>query len=242
MRQIRAYCLSVVVVGGAVGNARRARPGAGPAGRDRRPAGERITDGALVCIARWGMAKTTLDDIARQAGCSRATIYRLFPGGKRAVLLATGEAELERLLAELAVDLEASTTLEELLVVGITHSVSALRGHPALQYLIDHEPGVVLAHVSFDALDPLLAVATAFGQPYLSRYLDPATAAATAEWVTRVIVSYGIVPCHDLADPVVATRFVQTFVLPGLVPTRPASPPPDRSTPDPRPPDLHLPI
>ncbi|MEA2588672.1 MAG: hypothetical protein QOH66_1599, partial [Actinomycetota bacterium] len=47
---------------------------------------QRVIDAALRCIARWGIAKTTLDDIAREASCSRATIYRLFPGGKDALL------------------------------------------------------------------------------------------------------------------------------------------------------------
>ena len=162
------------------------------------------------------------------------------------MLLATGEAELRRLLAELAVALEATTSLEELLVVGITRSVAAIRNHEALQYLIDHEPGEVLAHVSFDALDPLLAVATAFGQPYLSRYLDPATAAATAEWMTRVIVSYGIVPVprpgrsrggHPLRADLRAPRAGPGLAHPlrrltGPRPTRPPARPP------PAPPDL----
>ena len=182
----------------------------------RQPAAQRITAGALVCIARWGMAKTTLDDIAREAGCSRATIYRLYPGGKQAVLLATGEAELARILHELSGALDRTRTLSELLVVAVCESVRAIRHHPALQYLIEHEPGEVLAHVSFDELDPLLEVATAFGTPYLARHLDPLTAATTAEWVTRLIVSYGIEPAHDLTDPQVATRLVETFVLPGL--------------------------
>ncbi len=182
----------------------------------RPPAAQRITAGALVCIARWGMAKTTLDDIAREAGCSRATIYRLFPGGKRAVLDATGEVELARILHELSVSLERTETLDDLLVVAISESVRAIRRHPALQYLIEHEPGEVLAHVSFDELDPLLAVATAFGTPYLARYVDPATAAATAEWVTRLIVSYGIEPCRQLDDPALARTLVETFILPGL--------------------------
>ena len=92
MRQSRAYCLGVAVVG-------EARPSEVADARPARlPAASRITAGALACIARWGMAKTTLDDIAREAGCSRATIYRLFPGGKRAVLDATGEVELARIL------------------------------------------------------------------------------------------------------------------------------------------------
>jgi AcrR family transcriptional regulator len=42
---------------------------------------ERVLDAAKVCIERWGMAKITIDDIANEAGVSRATLYRLFPGG-----------------------------------------------------------------------------------------------------------------------------------------------------------------
>ncbi|MGH9301919.1 MAG: TetR/AcrR family transcriptional regulator, partial [Acidimicrobiales bacterium] len=49
---------------------------------------ERIMDSALECGSRWGVAKTSLDDVARQAGCSRATIYRLFPGGKASLVQA----------------------------------------------------------------------------------------------------------------------------------------------------------
>jgi AcrR family transcriptional regulator len=187
-----------------------------PSGR-RAPAADRITAGALRCVARWGVAKTTLDDIAREAGCSRATIYRLFPGGKRAVLLASADAEVHRVLGELAERLEGAESLEQLMVVAIVSSVEAIRSHDALQYLICHEPGEVLAHVAFGALDPLLALATAFGQPYLERHLDAEAAAATAEWVTRLIVAYALEPDDiDLRDPQVAARIVETFVLPGL--------------------------
>ena len=41
---------------------------------------DRILDAALACIARVGVGKTTLDDVAREAGCARATVYRCFPG------------------------------------------------------------------------------------------------------------------------------------------------------------------
>ena len=42
----------------------------------------RVLDAAKRCWERWGMAKVTVDDIAAEAGISRATLYRLFPGGK----------------------------------------------------------------------------------------------------------------------------------------------------------------
>ena len=41
----------------------------------------RIVEAMIDCISRWGVAKTTADDIARAAGISRATLYRVFPGG-----------------------------------------------------------------------------------------------------------------------------------------------------------------
>ena len=54
----------------------------------------RVLEGAYECIARRGMAKTTVDDVAAASGVSRATIYRLFPGGKEEVLLGTAGQSL----------------------------------------------------------------------------------------------------------------------------------------------------
>jgi len=178
---------------------------------------ERVIAGTLRCVARWGVAKTTLDDIAREAGCSRATVYRAFPGGKSAVMDATGEAEVRRLLVDLAIALDGCDTLEELLTVAIVESVRAVRANDALQYLLVHEPEHLLVHISFDALDPLLAVATDFGAPYLERFVDPRTAREGAEWIARLVVSSVIGPCPiDLGDRVVVAAFVDTYVLPGL--------------------------
>src|ERR1700682_4115188 len=78
-----------------------------------------IAEAALGCIGRWGTAKTTLDDVARQAGCSRATVYRMFPGGKDAVLDAVARAEVDRFFVAIAARLETAKSLEELLVAGM---------------------------------------------------------------------------------------------------------------------------
>ena len=42
---------------------------------------ERLLQATYACVARWGLAKTTVEDAAREAGVSRATVYRYFPGG-----------------------------------------------------------------------------------------------------------------------------------------------------------------
>ena len=65
------------------------------------------------------MAKTTVDDIAREAGFSRATLYRTFPGGKDAVVAAMVETEVARLFSSLAVVMGEATDLEDVLVAGM---------------------------------------------------------------------------------------------------------------------------
>ena len=57
---------------------------------------DRVLDAALVCVARVGLGKTTLDDVAREAGCARATVYRCFPG-KQALFTAVLEREVTAL-------------------------------------------------------------------------------------------------------------------------------------------------
>jgi len=185
------------------------------------PLVERVIDATLRCVARWGVAKTTLDDIAREASCSRATIYRAFPGGKDSVLFATGEREIRRFLDDLAGQLEPLDTVEDLVATTLVAAARAIRTHEALGYLLEHEPGVVLRHAAFDGLDPLLTLAREFGAPELERFLSPEAAQATAEWTARVVLAH-VLECQrfDLTNPDDAHRLVSTYLLPGLTADR----------------------
>src|ERR1043166_6867507 len=74
----------------------------------------KVVDGALRAIARFGLAKLTVDDVAREAGISRATLYRYFPG-RGVVLAAVVQSETERLQRGLDEALCDTTTLAEAL-------------------------------------------------------------------------------------------------------------------------------
>jgi len=185
-------------------------------------AADSITDAALACFARWGVAKTTLDDIAREARCSRATVYRLFPGGKDVVVEAVAGRELVRFFADLSAELDrAAGDLESLLITGITYTTRAIRAHDALQFVLAHEPEVILPLVAFDRCDLVLAQAAAFCEPWLAPHLGAEWAARAGEWLTRMVLSYTLVPSDgfDLAREDDARRFVHCFVLPGLTAT-----------------------
>jgi AcrR family transcriptional regulator len=186
--------------------------------RPAQPVRERVIDGALRCIASRGAAGTTLDDVARRAGCSRATVYRAFPGGRDAVLAAVVDADVRRFFNAVAVHMEAPEELEDVLVAGMVCAATELLGHHALSYLRDHEPELVLAPLAFARLDEVLALSCAHTAPLLSRFLDPKESTRVAEWAARIVVSYLVCPAEgfDLTDESDVRRLVQTFVLPGV--------------------------
>jgi len=205
---------------------------AAPAARDLAPpppqpgsAAERIIDATLRCIARWGLAKTTLDDVAREAGIGRATLYRLFPGGRDALFDAVVAAEAGRFFARLDASLRDVDSLEDLLVTAVVEAGETLGSHPALQFLCAHEPEAILPHLAFQQLDSLLRWVSALAAPYLAPWLpgrDPEASARGAEWVARIVLSYLVAPSPavDLCDPASVRHLICTYVLPGLTPGR----------------------
>src|SRR5580704_3669178 len=137
---------------------------------DRSSTRVRIVDATLACLARQGLAKTTVDDIARQARFSRATLYRTFPGGKDAILEAVVETEVARLFSSLAVVMGEATDLEDVLVDGMVEAATRLGTHSAVAYLLLHEPGIILPHLTFADMDRILMVAGDFAAPFFGRW------------------------------------------------------------------------
>ena len=59
---------------------------------------DRLLAATYRCVARFGLGKTTIEDVVKESGVSRATIYRQFPGGRDELLLETVGWELGQLL------------------------------------------------------------------------------------------------------------------------------------------------
>lgn len=170
---------------------------------------ERVVDAMFVCVGRWGLSKTTVEDIARTAGISRATVYRLFPGGKNAIIQAGLATEVTRLVAALSEQLADLDDIESCL--GRAVSISAV-------FLREHEWSAIESFLAHDRLDALLLLSgSAFG-PSLMRFLPPEQAVRAATWSARIVVSHLLSPSEevDLGDEAVARRFVATYLLPGL--------------------------
>lgn len=184
------------------------------------PIAARVCDAALTCVERWGITKTTLEDVAREAGVGRATIYRTFKGGKNEVLVAVLRRELQRFVERVEAAIAGLDDLEDVVVAGVVAASRQLADHRALHFVLAHEPDVVLPHVAFDRMGFLYDLVATWADPHLARFLpDPDQRGRAAEWLARVVLTYVLNPADgvDLTEADAARHLVRTFVLPGLL-------------------------
>jgi AcrR family transcriptional regulator len=183
------------------------------------PAQERALDAVLELVARWGVAKTTLGDVARTAGMSRATLYRTFPGGKDELFALLAQREVARFLDVVgrAVDdaPDAATALVDALHAAAVH----LEGHAAIRAVLDHEPELAVPVLGFGEMDRLLRLARRAVAPHLVRLLPPHEAGWAAEWLCRLFLSALVnpTPAFALADRDVCDGLVRRYVVPAFV-------------------------
>jgi AcrR family transcriptional regulator len=74
------------------------------------PRRQQILDAALEVFMRYGYRRSTMEDIAREVGLSRPTLYLSFPG-REAVFRAVVEAGQHRLLKDVETALLAAGSL-----------------------------------------------------------------------------------------------------------------------------------
>jgi AcrR family transcriptional regulator len=179
---------------------------------------DRVLDAAKTCMERFGFAKTTVDDIASEAGISRATLYRLFPGGKDVLCDALRRRETANFFASLEEHVADATTLEDLVVSIVVEATNQLRADQHLQVMLATQPGEALKALTFDDLPLIFQVATAYLMPRVAPFIGEDSAAEMAEWLARVVLSYFLTPSRfvDLGDAASASRFVRNFVLPAF--------------------------
>jgi AcrR family transcriptional regulator len=179
---------------------------------------DRLIVATLSCIARWGLAKTTVDDVAREAQCSRATVYRVFPGGKETLVAAVARSEVARVCNAILHCIHGSTTIGDALTAALAEASRQVVGHSGVAFLISNEPETIVPWLAFGGKEQVLAYATAVVAPALARFLSPPQSRRAAEWAVRVLFAFVVCPAPgvDLTDDASARALVTTFLLPGL--------------------------
>lgn len=182
---------------------------------------DRVLDAAMAAVERWGLAKLTIDDIAAEAGVSRATLYRMFPGGKDVLFEALRVREINDFFARLGAHLDPATDLEDLVVRTVVLATRELRDDRHLAAMLAAEPGDTLGQLTVAGLPRIIRAASAFLLPLVDPYLPRTESSQLVELLARLVISYFLAPSDhvDLGEPASARRFLATFVLPAFEPS-----------------------
>lgn len=96
----------------------------------------RIVEAALRCVKRWGIAKVTLNDIAKEAGVTRPTVYSYFSNRDEVVqfaLLQSAYGFAQKLLQHI----DAYDSPERRTIEAMMFSLKRLPNEPYLELMSD---------------------------------------------------------------------------------------------------------
>jgi AcrR family transcriptional regulator len=174
----------------------------------------RVLEATKRCLERWGFAKLTIDDIAAESRVSRATIYRMFPGGKDVLFEAMRVRELEEFFDDLKREIVGVESLEEVLVQAVVTATQRLRDDEHLALMLAAEPGTVLNQLTAEGVPRIMRMATAFLVPFVEPYVGRAAGNALIDVLSRLTISYFLAPSDvvDLGDVESARGFLGPFI------------------------------
>jgi AcrR family transcriptional regulator len=154
----------------------------------------RILDSAFDCVAQVGLARTTVEDVARAAGLSRQTIYRYFPS-KDHLILALVLREEEKFLDGVRAAFAEHDTLQAALSEGVEFCLRYAREHPLLDRLLETDAETLLPFLTTRS-GPVIARArdTMFRLLSEKAWLNASLATEAADLLTRVLISYALKP------------------------------------------------
>ncbi len=180
----------------------------------------RLLEAAYACIGRYGLGKTTVEDVAREAGVSRATVYRHFPGGRDELMHEVIAWETRRFFLRLADAVAGIHDFADMLEEALLYAHEAVEGHAVLQQVLATEPERLLPTLTVESGRICRQVAE-FLVPYLEaspRRRPDVSAAAAADYIARMLLSWIGAPGRwDLTDRGQARALVRAEFLGGVL-------------------------
>jgi AcrR family transcriptional regulator len=178
-------------------------------------------DAAEACFERYGVVKTTMEDIAKMAGVSRPTVYRHF-SDRDSLILAVIMRRSRSLIGKAQAFIRRHERFEDQLVEGLLFLVKTGRKDPFVRILVSPEH-LELAHQILGATDAVIDLNLEMWQPILAEAaargeLNPdLDFREIARWLTHVELI--MVGRFDLAtDDAVIRNMLRTFLAPAFLP------------------------
>jgi AcrR family transcriptional regulator len=183
---------------------------------------QQILAAAERVIQHYGVPKTTMDDIGKEAGVSRPTVYRYF-GDRDALLRALIERRSLMLFERARTFILGHETFAEQIVEGLVYLVEHGRKDPIVRILVSPEH-MELAMPLVGSSNLAAELTAEMWSPILRRAIDRGEIradldmAAVAEWLA--LVQFILVGRLDFAraDDPGHRKMLKDFVLPAFLP------------------------
>lgn len=189
---------------------------------------ERIVAAAMACFERWGVPRTRMEDIAKEAGIARTVLYRHF-ASKDALQQEVMVRHIERRAAELHRKVPrrgaAGPLVLRALLAGITEPSGDRVSESVLGVEVVHDTAALVA------TSPAIAAAMhAYWEPYLRHAEERGELRAgvtvddAVRWLTMIVFYFltlpEVAPPADRLEDHLRTFVVDAIVTPGPRPAR----------------------
>ena len=191
-----------------------------------KPVQERLLDAAEECLQQFGPQKTSMEDVARAAGMSRATVYRYFEN-RDALLLAVASRQATNLATDAMAYLGKFDDISDWLVEGLLYTLRELPNRPVLASLVtslDSRSGTTLflgstgmIEIGVKVLEPMFGMAKQQGLVREDIDLE-----FLIEWLLRVLWTYLNAPSQVTDDEEGMRRLFRMMLIPAVLKNPPA--------------------
>jgi AcrR family transcriptional regulator len=186
-----------------------------------KPVRERLLDAAEGCLEQFGPQKTSMEDVARAAGMSRATVYRYFEN-RDALLLGVASRQASSLAAEAINYLAGFNTISDWLVEGLLFTLREMPKRPVFASLVtsldSRSSGSLLlgstglVQIGVNVLRPMFV--NAKEQGLLRDDVDPEM---LVEWLLRVLWTYLNAPSQVATDEEGMRKLFRMMLIPAVL-------------------------
>lgn len=184
--------------------------------------GDRILRAAEACIRRWGIHRVSMNDVAREAGVSRGSVYRYFHDRDALV-----QAALEQVAEQRVREAEPAVRRQRTLAGKVAEAavfIRRLADDERTLGLHEHPGEPQLATLRLASTSTMFERWVDFWIPFLTEAQAAGEVRAgldlrrASEWIMRMLISLVTVPSVtiDLGDAQQVRRFVEDHLVRGF--------------------------
>ncbi|HSB96283.1 MAG TPA: TetR/AcrR family transcriptional regulator [Spongiibacteraceae bacterium] len=180
-----------------------------------------ILEAAKYCYLHYGIEKTGMQDIAKQAKLARSTVYRYYPSSDD-LLLALISAEMQTMNGQLSKKLARFQSPEDIVVEGVLIAIKAIPQHPLLSQVFAGDNSSGLRQKIWNS-PAIVALGTDLMATVMQHAVEREQLQQTVrseiliEWVYRILLSFLSLPSNWIKTDKQLRETLHALLIPVLL-------------------------